>query len=125
MTFADLQTFFRTLENRLRSATSAQLMDAADDVELELYAGGTGVIRTYNGWCAVSGYSTTASGIRFTADTSAEIAPNALDREIVTRATRDVTGGCGSGRQKRFTADHSCPESRLRSRQWPGRSLTG
>jgi len=88
VTFANLQSYFRSLEDRVRKLTSADLAEAADDVEIELYAGGAdkGVIRTYNGWYAVSGFMATDSTVRFQVDTAKQIAPNALDREIVRRA---------------------------------------
>ena len=86
VTFANLQGYFHTLEERVRSVKPADLAEMADDVEIELYDGGTGVIRTYNGWYAVSGFSAKDSSVRFQLDTAAEIAPNALDREIVRRA---------------------------------------
>jgi hypothetical protein len=86
VTFADLQAFFRSLEGRVRQVTAAELMASADTVEIELYANGTGVIRTYRGWYRVSGLSTSASGVRFQVDTGTQIAPNALDREILIRA---------------------------------------
>lgn len=86
VTFASLQRFFNTLEDRVRKVSRSDLASAADDVEIELYSGGGGVIRTYNGWYAVSEYAAKDSTIRFQVDTAAEIAPNALDREIVKRA---------------------------------------
>ena len=86
VTFANLQEFFRALEDRVRKLTPADLTSAADDVEMELYGGGAGVIRTYNGWYAVSGFSSKGSTIHFQVDTAKQIAPNALDREIVKRA---------------------------------------
>jgi hypothetical protein len=42
VTFADLQAYFRTLEGRVRKVTIADHMAEAEDVEIELYAGGTG-----------------------------------------------------------------------------------
>ena len=86
VSFADVQAFFRSLEARVAKATSADLAGSSDDVEIELYDGGTGVIRTYNGWYAVSGFSAKDSTIRFQVDTAKEIEPNALDREILMRA---------------------------------------
>lgn len=86
VTFANVQSFFRSLEAHVRKVTSADLTGASDDVEIELYAGGAGVIRTYNGWYAVSGFSAKDSTIRFQVDTAKEIEPNALDREILMRA---------------------------------------
>jgi hypothetical protein len=86
VTYAKLQAYFRALEDRVRKITAADLAESADDVEIELYAGGAGVIRTYNGWYAASGFSAKDSTVRFQVDTAKQIAPNALDREIVTRA---------------------------------------
>ena len=86
VTFANLQAYFRALEDRVRKVTAADLAASADDVEVELYAGGAGVIRTYNGWYAVSGFSAKDSAVHFQVDTARQIAPNALDREILTRA---------------------------------------
>jgi hypothetical protein len=86
VTFANLQAYFRALEDRVRKVTAADVAESADDVEIELYAGGAGVIRTYNGWYTVSGFSAKDSTVRFQVDTARQIAPNALDREIVTRA---------------------------------------
>jgi hypothetical protein len=85
VTYSDLQNFFRVLEQRVRKLTAADLESAAEDVEIELYTDGAGVIRTYNGWYAVRSFSAKSSSVRFQMDTS-EIRPNALDREIVTRA---------------------------------------
>lgn len=86
VTFANLQSYSRSLEDRVRKLTIADLAESADDVEIELYAGGAGVIRTYNGWYAVSAYTAKDSTVRFQVDTAKQIAPNALDREIVRRA---------------------------------------
>ncbi len=86
VTFANLQTYFRTLEERVRALTNDQVASSADDVEIELYAGGAGVIRTYNGWYAISGFSAKDSSVRFQIDTASELAPNAYDREIIQRA---------------------------------------
>jgi hypothetical protein len=86
VTFAALQSFFRLLENRVRAIKPADLRDQAEDVEIELYGGGAGVIRTYNGWFPVSGWTANDSTIRFQVDTLKQIAPNALDREILRRA---------------------------------------
>ena len=88
VTFANLQSYFRTLEERVSKLTTADLTGLADDVEIELYGGGAGIIRTYNGWYAVSGFSAKDSTVRFQVDTAAQIAPNALDREIVVRADK-------------------------------------
>ncbi len=67
---------------------AADLEHATDRVEIEIYEGGNGVIRTYNGWFAVSGFSLRGSTMRFQIDTTKEIVPNALDREIVDERTK-------------------------------------
>lgn len=85
-TFATVQAYFRALEAHVSRVAHDDLVSTSDDVEIELYSGGNGVIRTYNGWYAVSGWTATASTIRFRVDTAKEVAPNALDREIVKRA---------------------------------------
>jgi hypothetical protein len=86
VTFDNLQSFFHTLQRRVTQVTPADLTSMADDVEIEVYAGGAGVIRTYNGWYAVSGFAANDTTVRFQMDTSSQIAPNVLDREIVKRA---------------------------------------
>lgn len=55
-------------------------------VEVEIYSGDSGVIRTEFGWYAVSRFATTPTVLRFQIDTSHEIAPNEMDRQIVQRA---------------------------------------
>jgi hypothetical protein len=55
-------------------------------IELELYDGGSGVLRTEYAWYAVTAYSATATALTFQLDTARVITPNALDREIVRRA---------------------------------------
>lgn len=91
--FDDVQAYFRALEGRvsLRGAAAADLERVADSVEIEIYEGGNGVIRTYNGWFAVSGFSRRGSSLRFQIDTTQEIAPNAVDREILVRAMRIIS----------------------------------
>jgi hypothetical protein len=60
---------------------------STDDVELEAYApSATGVLRTEDGWYAISGYRATPTLLAFDVDTSATVPPNDLDREIVRRA---------------------------------------
>jgi hypothetical protein len=49
------------------------------------------VIRTYNGWFAVAGFTLRGSAVRFLIDTTQEIAPNALDREILVRAATIIS----------------------------------
>src|SRR6185295_14181742 len=54
---------------------------------LEVYDKGAGVLRTAYGWFAVSGYKATTTDLRFTLDTTRQIAPTDLDRDIIRRAS--------------------------------------
>jgi hypothetical protein len=85
-TFADVHAFFRMLEDRLVARGTSDLADTYDDVEIEIYAGGTGVIRTYNGWFPVSGFTGQDSRVQFQIDTTQEVPANALDRQILQHA---------------------------------------
>ncbi len=55
-------------------------------IEIEIHRGGSGVLRTEYGWFAVSAYSLATSTLRFQVDTSGELPPSDLDRQIVRRA---------------------------------------
>jgi hypothetical protein len=55
-------------------------------LELEVYAGGSGVLRTVFGWFAVSGLTQSGKTLRFELDAAREVPPSALDREILERA---------------------------------------
>ena len=90
-TFDDVKAYFRALESRVLSEGAADLDGAADEVEIEIYSGGKGVIRTYNGWFPVSGFSMRDSAMRFQIDTTKEVPPNALDREILVRAAEIIS----------------------------------
>jgi hypothetical protein len=85
-TFANVQSFFAQLEALVIKNGAADLDDAADDVEIEAYANGAGVIRTYRGWFPVANYAMRASSPRFQIDLKAEVPPNDLDRQIIQRA---------------------------------------
>ena len=87
-TFDQVRSFFRTLEDRVRTNGAADLGPSSDDVELEIYPGGTGVIRTYNGWFPVTAYRRSGSSLYFQMDTLNEIPAGALDREILERAAK-------------------------------------
>lgn len=68
---------------------SGKMTDSASSphaVEVEIYSGGSGIVRTEFGWYAVSGFALSSSALRFQIDTSREILPNELDRQIVQRA---------------------------------------
>lgn len=86
MTLAEMQSFLRGLEQRLRHLSPASLTKEPDDFELEIYDGGTGVIRSYDGWFAVSKFTAHDSALRFQIDTSREVAPSEVDRQILRRA---------------------------------------
>jgi hypothetical protein len=89
--FDDVRAYFRGLEARVLQNGAADLDRGADQVEIEIYGGGNGLIRTYNGWFAVSGFSVRGSTMRFQIDTAKEIAPNALDRGILVRAAQIIS----------------------------------
>jgi hypothetical protein len=55
-------------------------------LELEIYQGGSGVLRTEYGWIPISGFTAAATTLRFQLDTSREVPPSNLDRQIVRRA---------------------------------------
>jgi hypothetical protein len=86
VTFVKLQEYFRALEDRLGKLTTEEALQSSDSVEIEVYSGGAGVMRTYTGWYNVSGFSATASQLRFQVDTVHEILSSPLDIEIVKRA---------------------------------------
>lgn len=90
-TFANVQTFFKTLEDRVIKNGTADLADSTDDVEIEIYTGGTGVIRTYNGWFPVTGFTLKDSTLQFRFDHSHEVPANDLDRKILERASAIIT----------------------------------
>jgi hypothetical protein len=57
-----------------------------EPLELEVYAGGSGVLRTVFGWFAVSGLTQSGQTLSFQLDASREVPSSALDREILERA---------------------------------------
>jgi hypothetical protein len=85
-TFAKVQSFFAQLEALVTKNGGADLDGATDDVEVETYANGTGVIRTYRGWFPVANDAVQSSSPRFQIDLKAEVPPNDLDRQIIERA---------------------------------------
>ena len=56
-----------------------------EPLELEIYAGGSGVLRTMYGWFAAS-HIAEAEGLSFELDSTKEVRPNAVDEKIVRRA---------------------------------------
>jgi hypothetical protein len=55
-------------------------------IEVESYADGTGVLRTIVGWFPISGFESSTDAIRFRLDPTQQVAPSALDRQIIERA---------------------------------------
>ncbi len=86
VTFAKLQEYFSTLADRAGKLTMDQALQSFDDVEIEIYSGGSGIMRTYTGWFNVTGFSAKDSELRFVVDTAHEILTSPLDMEIVKRA---------------------------------------
>jgi hypothetical protein len=57
-----------------------------DTVELEIYPGNTGVLRTQKGWFGVTAFVATPERLEFDVDASRKIEPTSLDADIVRRA---------------------------------------
>jgi hypothetical protein len=55
-------------------------------IEMEIYPGGFGVLRSQDGWFAVSHFSKSGQVMRFDVDTAREVQPSGLDRDIIKRA---------------------------------------
>jgi hypothetical protein len=90
-TFADVQAYFHVLGDRLIKQGTSDLDQSFDAVEIEIYTGGAGVIRTYAGWFPISGFSVLDSKLRFQFETAQEVPPNGLDREILQHAAAIIT----------------------------------
>jgi hypothetical protein len=58
----------------------------SDPVELEIYAGNWGILRTQYGWAPVTHFTASPATLRFNLYAYYQIAPNELDRQIVQRA---------------------------------------
>jgi hypothetical protein len=86
VTLADLHALLHRAESIIARLQAAEMARAADDVEIEIYGANKGVIRTYSGWYDVTDFSANGNDVRFRVDTARQIAPNALDREIIQRA---------------------------------------
>jgi hypothetical protein len=94
--------------SRPRAMWAGVLQNAGDPdypVEIEVYTKGTGVLRSEYGWFSVSGFSSNKSTVKFQMDTSHEVAPGPLDREILERA--DAT--LNSARAWNRADDRKCP----------------
>jgi hypothetical protein len=103
--FADLQKFFQLLEQRVAANGAADLAQLTDGVEIEIYEGGSGVIRTYEGWFPVTGFSVNATAVHFQFDGKHEVPPNALDKAILERASTVITSDAVWNRAD----DRKCP----------------
>jgi hypothetical protein len=57
-------------------------------VEIEIYDGARGVMRTVFGWYPVTHFSRASDAMRFDVDPSSAIAPSSVDREIIERASK-------------------------------------
>src|SRR5205823_41826 len=90
-TFSVLQSYLKMLADRVSSRALADFADGGDSVEVEIYTGGTGVIRTYNGWYPITNFAATSDVIQFQMDTAKAIAPNALDKRIIARAAEIIS----------------------------------
>jgi hypothetical protein len=90
-TFEDVRAFFQVLQDQLVKQGTSDLEDNFDAVEIEIYTGGAGVIRTYAGWFPVSGFTLGDSTLRFQFDTAQQVPPNGLDREILQHAATIIT----------------------------------
>lgn len=104
-TFDNVRAYFRALEDRVLQAGATDLDRESEDVEIEIYAGGTGVIRTYNGWFPVTAFSATESTLHFQMDTLTQVPPGALDREIIQRAAKIISSDSVWNRAD----DRKCP----------------
>jgi len=104
-TFADLQKLFGTIEERVLSQAAADLDRSAEDVEIEIYGDGAGVVRTEYGWFPVSHFTAVGGSIAFRFDVTHEVPPNAVDREILQRAARIISSNAAWNRAD----DRTCP----------------
>ena len=89
------------------AGTIATSDDPPSAVEVEIYAGGRGVLRTAYGWFAVSGFTTNATSTRATVDASRDLPPSPVDREIIERASRILSSDAAWNRAD----NRQCPES--------------
>ncbi len=56
-------------------------------IEIEIYPGNFGVLRSQDGWYSIYKYSLSGNSIHFQVDTSKEVQSSELDREIIQRAS--------------------------------------
>jgi hypothetical protein len=91
-TFADVQKFLNVLEDQLtKDLGTSDASQPHDPIEIEIYSGGTGIIRTQYGWFPITSFASTDSGLQFRMDSANEVPGSELDREIVQRAAAILT----------------------------------
>ena len=91
------------------SAWSGALKNPGDPdfpLELEVYAGGSGILRTEFGWYPLSGFSL-KDGMGFDLDATHEVAPNALDLKIMQRAAALISSDAKWNRKD----NRVCPDT--------------
>jgi hypothetical protein len=101
-------------DTRPTSVWAGQLINKGDPnfpLEIELYSGGKGIIRTEYGWYPVADFARSDSMIRFQIDTLAPVPPSALDREILIRASQILSSTAVWNRAD----DRRCPST---ATQW-------
>jgi hypothetical protein len=106
-TFADVQAFFRDLGAHVLTRAEADLTGEGDEVEIEVYPGGTGVMRTYAGWFPISTFVARDSALTFQLDSAHQVPPNDLDRAILERADALIASEAVWNRAD----DRKCPAS--------------
>jgi hypothetical protein len=85
----------------------ATISGGRSPIELEVYNGGTGALRTESGWYPVSGFRSTSAEMSFGIDTTRTVAPSELDREIIRRADALLASDAVWNRHD----DRQCPTS--------------
>jgi hypothetical protein len=106
-TFAVLQNYLKILGDRVSDHALADFAEDGDSVEVEIYAGGSGVIRTHDGWYPVTNFSATNDEVQFQMDPAKQVAPNALDKRIIQRAAEILSAESVWNRAD----DRKCPAS--------------
>ena len=86
---------------------SGAVNEGMDSVEVEIYQGGAGLLRTQKGWFPVSGFVATAEKLAFDVDGSRKIEPTSLDAEIVRHANMLLSSDAVWNRAD----DRKCPPS--------------
>jgi hypothetical protein len=79
--------------------------DPNEPMELEVYSGNWGVLRTEYGWFPVSGFVAAGATLNFKLDASQEVPPSALDLKIVQKAAEILATEAVWNRED----DRKCP----------------